>query len=202
VVTFWTPFDSQLPAWITAETKRKGKAIAWDAARLLAESCGDLQEISNELDKLVLLVGNRPSIASSDVIAQGLPDQTGDYNDLEEAVWGRDLTEALTQSDRLSLAGVSTEAILPVYERIFRTLLLGHYYTQVKRQRLDEAMSELGLRGKLQQNKFEKGMKSYRPSETENGLGSIAQADYDLKSGALPGRMVLSLLTMKLLRRT
>jgi DNA polymerase-3 subunit delta len=201
IITFWTPFESQLPAWITTEAKRKGKAISWDAGRLLAESCSDLQEISNELDKLVLLVGKRPSITLQDVVAQGLPDQTGDYNDLEEAIWGRQLTDALTQSDRLSIGGTSAEAVLPVYERVFRTLLLGHYYTQVKKMRLDEAMNELGLRGKMQQMKFEKGIKAYRPVETEEGLETIAQADYDLKTGALPSRMVLSLLTMKLLKK-
>jgi DNA polymerase-3 subunit delta len=201
IVTFWTPFESQLPAWITAEAKRKGKAIAFDASRLLAEACSDLQEISNELDKLVLLVGKRPSITRADVIAQGMPDQTGDYNDLEEAIWGRELSNALTQSDRLSLSGISAEAVLPVYERVFRTLLLGHYYTQTKKWKMDDTMSELGLRGKMQQAKFEKGMRAYRPAETEEGLGNIAQADYDLKTGALPSRMVLSLLALKLLRK-
>lgn len=200
IVTFWTPFESQLPAWIIAEAKRRGKTIAWDAAKLIAECCSDLQEISNELDKLILLVGKRASIARADVMNQGLPDQPGDYNDLEEAIWSRQLPEALTQSDRLSTSGVSAEAVLPVYERIFRTLLLGHFYTQVKKWRMDEAMTELGLRGKMQQMKFEKGMRAYKPTEAEEGLGAIAQADYELKTGILPSRMVLSLLTLKLLR--
>jgi hypothetical protein len=71
---------------------------------------------------------------------------------------------------------------------------------QVKKRRLDEAMSELGMRGKMQQMKLEKGLRSYRPEEAEEGLGAIAQADYDLKTGMLPSRMVLSLLTLRLVK--
>jgi len=201
VITFWTPFESQLPAWITAETKRKGKAIAWDAARILAESCSDLQEISNELDKLVLLVGKRPSITQEDVISQGLPDDQGDYNEFEEALWSRDLAGALEQGDRMSIAGTSTEAVLPVFERVFRTLMMGHYYIHEKKWRMEETMSELGLRGKMQQMKFEKGIRAYKPVEAQSSFSAIAQADYDLKTGALPGRMVISLLTLKLLKK-
>jgi len=49
VVTFWTPFPNQLPAWIANEVRQRGKTIAMEAASALAEeqtelgaSCGQL----------------------------------------------------------------------------------------------------------------------------------------------------------------
>jgi DNA polymerase-3 subunit delta len=200
IVTFWTPFESQLPAWITAEAKRRGKGIAWDAARQLAEACADLQEISNELDKLVLYVGGKPSIALADVLEQGLPEASGDYRDLEEAIWSRRFPDALEQGHLLSNAGISAEGIFPVFERVFRTLYLGHYYMKVKKWTLADTQNALGMRGKMQQANFTKGLEMYRPREVEQGLGHIAQADYELKTGVLPSRLALGLLTLKLVR--
>jgi DNA polymerase III delta subunit len=59
IVTFWTPFPNQLPMWVRDEAKLRGKTITTDAAMALAESCDDLQGISNELDKLSLFVGKK-----------------------------------------------------------------------------------------------------------------------------------------------
>ena len=56
IVTFWAPFPNQMPAWVIQEARRRGKNMDLQVARVLSEAGGDLQEISNELDKLVLFV--------------------------------------------------------------------------------------------------------------------------------------------------
>jgi hypothetical protein len=65
---------------------------------------------------------------------------------------------------------------------------------------LADTQNALGMRGKMQQANFTKGLEMYRPREVEQGLGHIAQADYELKTGVLPSRLALGLLTLKLVR--
>lgn len=201
LITFWTPFPNQLPTWVVTEGRNRGKAIAYDAARALAEACSDLQEISNELDKLSFFVGKKARIELSDVIEHGLPDGTGDYRDLEEALWRRDFQKALHQGQLLSQMGVRPESIFPVFERVFRKLLLGAYYSREKEWNRADIYTTLGIRGKIRQNLFDGGMRAYSPDELRGSLEPIVQANMDLKTGALPGDLALTLLIVNLLGR-
>lgn len=199
IVTFWTPFPNQLPAWVANEAKARGKAISYDAAAMIAEACQDLQQISNELDKLCLFVGQKKTIDGADVRAHGLPDEMGDTRDLEEALWKRNLSEALAQGRLLSEIGVRGEMIFPVCERVFRTLLLAHYYHAVKKMGFDDICSALNVRSKTHQSNLQQGMRAYKLAEIKTSLEKVLQADFDLKTGRLASDVDVSLLLFNLL---
>jgi len=131
----------------------------------------------------------------------GLPNATADYKELEQALWRRDLKEALKQGQLLNEVGKRAEAIFPVFERVFRTLILGHFYIDEKGMDFLNSASALGLRGKLQQNKFQVGLKKYSSQELADGLKYIVQADYDVKTGQLPSQMAISILMVNILER-
>jgi DNA polymerase III subunit delta len=198
IVTFWTPFPNQLPSWVTSEAKLRGKTMTMDAAMMIAESCSDLQQISNELDKICLFVGEKKAIDGADVRSHGLPDEVGDTRELEEALWGRNAGAALTQARLLAEVGVRGEAIFPICARVFRMLILGQSYLNEKKMSAEDIYSALNLRGKTQQGNFAKGMRAYRPVETRQSLEKITQADYDLKTGTLPSDVAVSLLIWNL----
>ncbi|MBV9079497.1 MAG: DNA polymerase III subunit delta [Elusimicrobia bacterium] len=196
IVTFWPPFANQLPAWLMNEARTRGKPIAPDAAAALCEACGDLQQMVNEYDKLSLFVGKKPKIEMSDVREHGLPDQAGDYKDLEEALWNRDLRGALQQGELLAESGVRAEQIHPIFERVFRTLLLAQNLRDEKGAGLEEIYAALGIRGKTQQANLATGLRQYRPEDLRRSLDRVAQADYELKTGVLPSGIGVTLLTL------
>ncbi len=198
IVTFWTPFPNQMPAWVTSEAKLRGKTISYEAAMMVAEHCTDLQQIANELDKLCLYVGSKTTIDGTDVRAHGFPDEEGDTKQLEEALWTRNLGEALLQGRLLSEVGVRGESIFPICERVFRTLLLAHCYQSEKKMGLEQIYAAFNMRGKTQQANFLKGFKSYKPVELRSAIEKILQADFDLKTGRLPSEMAVSILLMNL----
>ncbi len=201
LVTFWTPFENQLPEWAITETRQRGKTLEWPAAKLLCDSCKDLEELSNEIDKLLLYVGKKTSLSMADVRAHGLPDTAADFKDLETALWNRDLTGALRQGQLLLEMGVRTEALFPAYQRVFRTLLLGRYYQTEKKWDLPSIFEALGMRGKTQQGLFSAGLKNYSSEELKISLGKIVKTDEEIKTGALANKVALSLLTMDLLKK-
>lgn len=201
IVTFWMPFPNQMPAWVASEARRRGKIISHEAALLLADACSDLQQIVNELNKLALYVGAKKTIDIDDIRRHGLPDEWGDFKDLEEAVWARDVAEGLRQGRLLADSGVRAESIFPIFARVFKTLLLGHFLATEKKMAMEDIYAELGIRGKTYQANLLKGLKAYKSEETRRSLSKVVQADYDLKTGALPGPIAVSLLIWNLCGR-
>jgi DNA polymerase III delta subunit len=183
------------------EVRRYGKTMSMDAAMLLADACGDLQDIINELNKLSLFVGEKKTIDAQDIHRHGLPDEVGDFKDLEEAVWTRNTTEALRQGELLSSSGVRPEMLFPVFERIFKNILLGQFFVSKKKERTDEVATKLGIRGKTNQENFQKALRAYKWEESNASLKKIVQADFDLKTGALSGPIAISLLIWSLCGR-
>ncbi len=196
IVTFWPPFANQLPGWVVAEAQRRGKSLSLEAASLLADACVDLQQISNELEKLFLFVGEKKTIDGNDIKQHGLPDQEGDTKELERALWMRDLRSALEQGKLLSEMGVRGEMLFPVVERVFRSLMLAVFYKNERRMEVDDIAAELGFRSRTAVDQLKMGLKSYRPDEVRTSFNKIAQADFEMKVGALPSGVAVSLLLL------
>lgn len=196
IVTCWTPFPNQLPTWIMNEARRRGKPIASDAAAALAESCGDLQQMVNEYDKLSLFVGKKPKIEMSDLLEHGLPDESGDHRGFEDALWARDVGGTLRQGQLMAEAGTRAEQIYPLFERVFRTLVLAHHLKDSRGATLEAIFGELGIRGKTQQANLQMGMRAYRAAEARAAFDRIARADLELKTGVLPSNVGVSLLVL------
>lgn len=193
VVTFWTPFKKDMPSWIMGEAKRRGKPIEMDAAGLLAEACTDLQEVSNELDKLILFTGKKKAISYEDVQAHGLPDEAGDYRLLDEAIWSRDLAETLRQSDLLQASGVAPEAILAASARVVRQMVQVSFF---KRQGWGwgEIFQTLYIKGITQQRLIERSAGRYTAAELEAAPARVVRAEMDIKTGALAPALAVTLL--------
>lgn len=198
IVTFWTPFPNQLPAWVVGEARQRGKSMGYEAAQLLGEACQDLQEISNEMDKLCLFIGNKKNIEVADIRAHGLPDEVGDTRLLEDALWERNSAQALSHGRRLAEVGVRGEMIFPLCERVFRTLLLAQTLQSQKKMSVDDICGALNIRSKMHQTNLLKGLKAYRAAEIQGSLEKVLLADQDLKTGHLPSEVAVSLLLWNL----
>jgi DNA polymerase III subunit delta len=89
-------YDNQLPEWTSELVRSKGYAISQKALFLLVDHIGnDLSRIDNEIEKLLLNLGDRKSITEDDIAKYvGI---SKEYNifELQDALARKDLSKAL-----------------------------------------------------------------------------------------------------------
>lgn len=88
--------DYEIPKWVSAYLKNKGKSIDAKAAALLTEFLGnDLSKITHELDKLELAIGSSVKQINANHIEKNIG-VSKDYNnfELQKAVLYRDIAKA------------------------------------------------------------------------------------------------------------
>lgn len=200
VVTFWTPFPNQMPRWVIEEVRSKGKKMDQEAAEALAESCQDLQQVANEVDKLAIFVGKKDVITLRDLLEFGLPDDSGDQKLFESALYERRLDAALSQVQLLFQQGIRPEILFPTMSRVFRQILLAQEYASERKMGWEDIASTLRLRGITQQRLVQSAIRAYTRQESEAAFSKIAEADFQMKTGLLPGEIAMTLLLVSVLR--
>ncbi len=89
-------YDNQLPDWTTGLVQSKGYSIAQKALMLLVDNIGnDLSRINNEVEKLLVNLGDRKSITEDDIDKYvGI---SKEYNvfELQDAFGKKDLSRAI-----------------------------------------------------------------------------------------------------------
>ena len=89
-------YENNLPSWISDFVKSRGFDIAPRALMLLVDHIGnDLSRIANEIDKVVLNLGNRKSITEDDI--ENFVGISKEYNvfELQQAISNKDLAKAI-----------------------------------------------------------------------------------------------------------
>ncbi|MEP6596052.1 MAG: DNA polymerase III subunit delta [Ginsengibacter sp.] len=89
-------YENNLPSWIGDFVKSRGFDIAPRALMLLVDHIGnDLGRIANEIDKVVLNLGNRKSITEDDI--EKFVGISKEYNvfELQQAISNKDLAKAI-----------------------------------------------------------------------------------------------------------
>ncbi len=201
IITFWPPFPSQLPSWISREAARQGKNIDTEAARQLSELFpSSLQDLSSEIDKLVLYVHDSPRIRLSDVQDLAGSGGTATQWELDSCLQERDIKGALLKVRALLKQGRSPESILPVLHKTLKTLLLAKVMEE-QGTPVGELLKHFGIRGKTREGHFAKGVRLYNRGELERSLLRLERCEWDVKTGALEGETALTILLLKLSAR-
>ena len=117
--------DNQLPEWASELIQSKGLSINQRALHLLVEHIGnDLSRISNEVNKLMLNLGDRKQITENDI--EQFIGISKDYNafELQNAFGRKDLARALTiiQYFEHNPKAGPIQLILPVLYNFFSKL--------------------------------------------------------------------------------
>lgn len=89
-------YDNQLPEWTNELVESKGLGISSKAVMLLVEHIGnDLSRINNEIDKLVVNLGDRKKISEDDI--EKYIGVSKEYNvfELQDALAKKDLSKAI-----------------------------------------------------------------------------------------------------------
>lgn len=198
-LTFWTPFENQLPRWVQDRAAAAGKTMGPDAARTLLELVGpNLPDLAQEIEKLLLYVKDARTIEASDVEAMGGGSRTLQFMALDRALWLRDKAKALELLEVLRAQGQPPEALLSQTARAYQKLLMGK---ALKSEGVSgaEMWERLWLRMRDPQKDFEAALSSYGWEELMDILESLSKADVDLKTGRMDPERGMTLILCRVL---
>ena len=123
LVEFKRLYDNKLSPFIQSEATAHGKPIEPAAADLLSFLIGNnLQELSSQIEKLVVFAGSRPRVTLDDVRAVASSSKAFTVFELARFLCVRDLHNALKSLDTLFRNGEETPMMLGALSRHFRQL--------------------------------------------------------------------------------
>ncbi len=123
LIEFKKMYDNKLSAFIVAEATAQGKKIESSAADLLSFLIGNnLQELSSQIEKLVVYVGNRPGITLDDVRVLASSSKTFTVFELAGFLGLKDLSRSLKSLDTLIRNGDDIPMMIGALSRHFRQL--------------------------------------------------------------------------------
>ncbi len=200
IVMFYPLFDSQAIAWIQAQCRQKSKkTISQPAANLLVQRVGTkINNLNTELDKLLLYVGDKPSIEEEDVIKSSLDFHSENVFSLIDAIGYRKKVQSLTIFKKLCDQGEEFLPILFLITRHFR-LLWQAKELQEQGKNLTQIATILNIRFKKQQTTIWNQIKLFSFTELKKIFELFLQTDVRLKSQDYKTHsLIMELLILKL----
>src|SRR6201997_1683369 len=195
--------ESEAVRWIGEYCASRSVEIDPDGARELVDALGgDMMMISNELEKLILYVGDKKRITLGDVETMVLAAKQRSLYELTDAISSKDRVRALEVLDAILMSGDGEEAAIGhVYmlAKTFRQMLV-ILERNVRDQRMLWAALWQGFRvPPFAADDIIKQARRYKNRrELTRAIRLVAKADLALRSNPVSKRMVLERLVMDL----
>ena len=195
--------EGEAVRWIGEYCLTRDVKIDPDASRELVDALGgDMMMISNELEKLILYVGEKKRVTLGDVETMVLAAKQRSLYELTDAISARDCVRALQVLDAILSAGEGDEAAighLYMLAKTFRQMLV-ILERNVRDQRMLWAALWQGFRvPPFAADDIIRQARRYKSKrELTRGIRLIAKADLALRSNPVSKRMVLEKLVMDL----
>jgi DNA polymerase III subunit delta len=198
-LTFWAPFEEQLPRWVQDRVRSLGKTMGVAAAEALIESVGSgLGDLAQEIEKLALYVGDRKDISAEDVASFRPDTRPLESTELDRALWRRDTPEALRLLGLLQAQGDPPELLIAHMARVYRKLLLGKTLLGEKKVSPPELWNHVWIRKRAEQEEYTAALARYSWRDLLDALGTLVQAEWELKTGQLDPETGLTLVVRNL----
>lgn len=191
--------DKTLSTWLMNQAARFKKQISTDVVTMLVKGCNrSFSLLANEWEKLLVYVGERPSITIEDVraIATLIPEDNSWA--IGEAILGGNIAEAV-QAFRHALA--QGQSILPLLRQIrhqFITALHLLYYKTSGQEELIHSKYPY-LKGPMLSKQLTIASK-YGMSDLERAIVHIDCAEFNAKDGWEDPQLIMTYLIGKLCR--
>src|SRR5690348_698095 len=195
--------EGEAVRWISDYCTSREVKIEPDGARELVDSLGgDMMMISNELEKLILYVGEKKRITLGDVETMVLAAKQRSLYELTDAISSRDRARALGVLDAILASGDGEDASIGhVYmlAKTFRQMLI-ILERNVRDQRMLWAALWQGFRvPPFAADDIIKQARRYKSRrDLTRAIRLVAKADLALRSNPVSKRMVLERLVMDL----
>jgi DNA polymerase-3 subunit delta len=195
--------EGEAVRWISEYCAGRAVKIEPDGARELVDALGgDMMMISNELEKLILYVGEKKRITLGDVETMVLAAKQRSLYELTDAISSRDRVRALEVLDAILNSGEGEEAAIGhiyMLAKTFRQMLV-ILERNVRDQRMLWAALWQGFRvPPFAADDIIKQARRYKNRrELTRSIRLVAKADLALRSNPVSKRMVLERLVMDL----
>ncbi len=195
--------EGEAVRWIGEYCTGRGVKVDPDGARELVDALGgDMMMISNELEKLILYVGDKKRVTLGDVETMVLAAKQRSLYELTDAISAKDRVRALETLDAILSSGEGDDASighLYMLAKTFRQMLV-ILERNVRDQRALWAALWQGFRvPPFAAEDIIKQARRYKSKrELTRGIRLIAKADLALRSNPPSKRMVLEKLVMDL----
>ncbi len=195
--------EGEAVRWLTDYCSTQKVKIDADAARELVDALGgDMMMISNELEKLMLYVGEKRLITLGDVETMVLAAKQRSLYELTDAISAKDRVRALEMLDAILTTGEGDEAAighLYMLAKTFRQMLV-ILERNVRDQRMLWAALWQGFRvPPFAADDIIKQARRYKSKrELTRAIRLVAKADLALRSNPVSKRMALEKLVLDL----
>lgn len=199
VVAFPRLYDNQVPDWIASRFEKAGRHAEDEACRLLQAYAGNgLRTVDQEIQKLLLFVGDRKEITVEDVGAAVGASRGYTVFDLQNAIGRRDLAEATRILKRMLEMGEYPSLIVSLLSRYFMTLWK---VAELKQKRASDSQIASELRMKpFQLRQMLQCAGRFTPEEIERAFDVLYSTDLQLKTSAIDPHVGLDVLVYSLIK--
>ena len=171
-----------MPGWLQQEAKRQGKTLAPGAARQIVEAAGqNLQEIHQELEKLILYAGAETAITSAHIAKLSSHSRTHTIFELVEALGQSQPDKALKVLARLLELGEHPSKIMVMLARQVRLLMRTREGLK-RKLTARELAKELGV-AEFIAKKLQEQARGFRLAQLKSQLIRLHEADHQIKTG-------------------
>ena len=195
--------EGEAVRWISDYCVSRSVKMEADGARELVDALGgDMMMISNELEKLILYVGEKKRITLGDVETMVLAAKQRSLYELTDAISNKDRVRALEVLDAILISGEGEEAAIGhiyMLAKTFRQMLI-ILERNVRDQRMLWAALWQGFRvPPFAADDIIRQARRYKNRrELTRAIRLVAKADLALRSNPVSKRMVLERLVMDL----
>ncbi len=183
--------EDKVIGFVNGYLKEKKYTISADAAQLLIAVAGTaLQNLSNELDKIIVYTGERKNITLADIKAAASQGELEAF-ELQDLFNRRSFADIYEVIGRMVKEGNSPIMIMGGFISQVRTML------QIK-ELIGQGRNQFEIAGYLKKNPYYikqlyAGAQKYSLVELKKIFTELHQADIKIKSGQLEGRLAVEL---------
>lgn len=184
-------YDNQIPAWIESHVRKFKKTIAPQAAALLQSYVGtSLRELANEIEKLLIAVGEQPSIDTADV--ERVVGVSREYTvfELANAVGDKNIKRAVEIAERMIDGGESPIPMIAALTQHF--IKLWKLWDARRKHSSDQEIARAAGIVPFFLAQYQRMLQRYTLPEIEQAFIVLARADELLKTSQGDEKVVLA----------
>lgn len=178
-------YDNETLTWIEQRMKKMKRSIEPQAVTLLHTLVGNsLRELANEMDKVLIAIGDKQDITSADV--ERVVGVSREYTvfELANKVGEKNIGKALEIAERLINSGESGVLIIATLASHFMKLYKLH--DAVRQRKPENELAQMAGVHPFFLKSYLQYLRNYTPTEVENSFMILSDADLAIKLSADP----------------
>lgn len=195
IVEFYSPFPQQLPFWVSNLIQSKGKQISPIASNLLIERVGNnLQNLVNEIEKLILYIGENKKIELKDIENVTSDIKINTIFELCSAIANKQMKKAILILEKLSKIEEPLKILFFLTQQLRKIWQAQNY--------LKDGIEEKKIASSLHihpmfMKEIINATTKFNSKKWQYLFEKLLEADKKIKKGIQPGFLVLELAIIK-----